>query len=451
MPSYEQMVNVTISLETSPISRASFGIPLFIGAHAYFPERIRVYNNITSVGNDFPTFSDEYKAAVSAFSGDPKISQIKIGRRAVDSIQVVPEASTAAGQLYTISVTGTDGITVGASVTTTGGEGQTTIAAALATALAGITGVTANAAGNTVTITKVGTGEMIISNVRRVGVTATVTEAPATTLQEIEEVDNDWYFVAAHDHTNSFVQAMASAIEAREKEYFVALQDPSNISALVDPPTDTLGILQSDGYLRTTGWFHDEADSIFPEMAYIAAGAVFDPGKGVWANQKIEGAGGAARDPATGKLLTTTQKNNLTQRNANFVEFTAGVNVTSAQSGKLAGNEWVDVVRNRDFLKARITEQYQFFFINQPVVPYTQPGIDRAESVLATELNRYVETEKQPHILRKDVPFEIRFPKAKDISALTKATRIFTGEFDGYLSGAIQIAKINGTLSYGEQ
>lgn len=451
MSSYEQMVNVTISLETSPISRASFGIPLFIGAHAYFPERVRVYNSITAVGNDFPTFSDEYKAAQSAFSGDPKIRQIKIARREVDSIHIVPEVSTAAGQLYTVSVTGTDNVTVAASVTTTGGEGQATIAASLATALAGVTGVTANAAGNTLTITKIGTGEMTLSNLRRVSVSATVTEAPALTLQEIEQVDNDWYFVAAHDHTSAYVQSMAAAIEAREKQYFVCIQDQDAIGPIADPFTDTLGILNSDGYLRSYGWFHDEADDIFPEMAYIAAGAVFDPGKGVWANQKIEGAGGAARDPATGRLLTQTQKNNLTQRKASFVELTAGVNVTNSQAGIAAGNEWADVVRNRDFLKARITEQYQFFMINQPVVPYTQPGIDRLESVLATELNRYVETEKQPHILRKDNPFQIRFPKARDISALTKATRIFSGEFDGYLAGAIQITNITGTLSYGEQ
>lgn len=444
---YEQMVQVSISLETSPISRASFGTPLFIGAHNFFTDRIRVYQSISAVGEDFPTTSNEYKAANSAFSQDATPSTIKIGRVETDLVTLTPDAVTAVGQVYSVSVTGTDDVTINATfTTTTGSETATDIVTDLTADLSAIVGVTVGGT-TTLTLAKSGTDPFAIGIPTRLVPTYTTSETGEASIVAIEQVDNDWYFLAAEDHTEAYVLAMATAIEARDKLYFTSVAEAGALLASVEPATETLGKLVEGGYLRTSGWFHDEADDIFPEMAYIAVGSVFDPGKGVWANNRVEGAGGAARDPGTGISLTTTQKNNLNARRAGFVEITAGQNVTSSQSGKVAGNEWVDVIRNRDFLQARITEQYQFYMINQPVIPYTQSGIDATESVLSSELSKYVGTDKTPNILRDIDPFTINFPRAEDVDALTKATRIFTGAFDAFLSGAIQIVKITGTLS----
>ena len=49
------IVNVSISLDTTGVQQAGFGVPIFIGAHRWFPERFRSYNNIQAVSEDIPT------------------------------------------------------------------------------------------------------------------------------------------------------------------------------------------------------------------------------------------------------------------------------------------------------------------------------------------------------------------------------------------------------------
>ncbi len=440
---YSEIVNVTISLETAQVSRASFGIPVFIGAHNWFTDRIRIYNDINAVGEDIPSDSEEFAAAEAAFKQDPKINQIKIGRRDTDLLTLTPDAVTAIGQVYEVKVTGTDDVTVTSSFTTvTGSEADTDVVTALIAGLASVVGVTVGGT-TTLTLAKAGTDPFSIADVLRMTVVATATESAEDALQAVEDADNDFYFVTAHDHTEAFVLAMADAVEAREKLYFVSIQEQDSIAALAVPATETLGKLLEGNYFRTAGWFHQDADTVFPEMAYVAVGAVFDPGKGIWANNRVEGITTAA-DPSTGIPLSPTQKNNLVQRNANFTENVGGISIT--RRGTVSALEWIDTIRDRDFLKSEIEADMQTLLINNPKIPYTDFGIAKANSTLKSTLDRSVETETSPNILQAVTPYFTTFPRAASVSAATKATRKLNGTFVGYLSGAIQITEIQGSL-----
>lgn len=447
--SYQEIVQVNISLQTTAVSRAGFGTPMFIGDGVWFTERSRTYSSIDAAADDLPTDSDEYKALQAAFSVDVPPSQVKIGRRDADEIVLTPEAATAAGQVYEITVVGTDDVAITATfISVTGSETAAAITADLVADLAGIVGVTVTDNTGTFTLAKSGSDPYSVNGLSRLDYAITSTETAANLMAAIVAEDDDFYFVAANDHTTPFVLAMAAEIEARTKLYFTSSQETAALTAYSPTATDALAQLRQGNYFRTSGWFHHLADTQFPEMLYISIAAPADPGKKVWGNNKVTGSP-AAKNPTTNNLLSPTEKGYLEDRYANYTEEKGGVTIT--RSGKVAGNEWIDIIRNRDFLEARATENYQNFLINSPVVPYTDNGITKVRNVLSSTLGRYVETEAQPNILQETNPFTINFPRRKDVSFSDVAAREFKGSFVAYLSGAIQIAKIDGTLTYEAQ
>lgn len=444
---YSEIVNVQISLETSAVSRAGFGTPLIISDNVWFKERVRAYTSFEGAAEDFPTTSKEYAALQSVFSRGVDPATVKIGRREVDSITFTADAATAIGQVYTIEVLDTaDATTTATFVTTTGSETPTDIATALVAAIGAPAGVTVVDDTGSLTLSKSGTDPYAVTDVTsNISYVATTTEAPADTVNEIVSIDNDFYFVASTDHTQTFVLNLSTDIEAREKLYFVSTQEQDCIDTAYSPTaTDTASQLAQNNRFRTSYWFHHDADTVFPEMEYITVGAPFDPGKAIWANERVSSE--AAKDPLTGKLLSTTQKTNLVNKYANFTEIVGGLTIT--RRGQVSGNEWIDVIRNRDFLVARITEAYQNFLINSKVVPYTDIGIARTQTVLSSTLNRYVETEAQPNILQAKNPYIINFPRRKDVSFGDVAARVFNGAFTAYLAGALQVVEISGSLNY---
>ena len=444
---YQEPVQVQISLNTTPIQRASFSTIIFVGAHNYFTERVRTYSSISGIGEDFPTTSNEYIAANNSFNQQIAPALFKIGRRETDLVTLTPNAVTAIGQIFSITVTGTDNVTITSSFTTaTGSEVATDIVTALIAGLSGVTGVTVGGT-TTLTLAKSGVDAFSIADPLKMDIVTTTTENAADLVQAIEEVDNEWYFLDADDNSDAFVDAMASAIESRDKQYHYTTADTDALSGAPVPADDPLSLLQDSNYLRSFGYFHDEASSIFPETGYLTKWSVEDGGKAIAALNPIAGSGGAARNPE-GNLLTVSQKTALVDRNGSFAETFGGQVVINGQGVKSASGEWADVVRNMDILTARIQEAFQFFMINRKIVSFTQPDIDALESVLDSTLATYVTTAGSPNILDSENPYVIRFPKSKDISALTKSTRCFTGEFDAYLAGAIQLVKITGTLSY---
>lgn len=445
----QDIVTVNISLNTAGVSRAGFGVPIFISAHRWFTERVRSYSDATAAAVDLPSGSDELIAVTAAFAQDIPPSTVKVGRRTVDSSTFTPEAATAIGQVYTISVTGTDDVKVDASFTTvTGSEAATTIATALVTALGSVTGVTiTDLTGSFSVAPTVSTDNFVLSTIARLTQVDTVTEDAATVYQAIEDVDNDFYFVATSDHTQTFILAMAAVIEARTKLYFVSTQEAENITVLEVPANaaDTLGKLAELNYFRTSGWFHQTADTAFPEMAFIAIAAPFDPGAKIWANNRVA-AVAVSSDPSTGIPLTGTQKDNLYARNANFIETVGGIDIT--RLGKVAADEYIDIIRNRDFLEARTTEGLQNKQINAPVIPYTDPGINEIRGVVTSVLNRSVSTPTVPNILQDTNPYTTTFPRAADVSFADKQARTLNASFIAYLAGAIQVTNITGVLTF---
>lgn len=451
MPQLLPIANISISLATTAVSRKGFGTPIFIGSHRAFNERVRTYSSITAATADLLTGSDELQAATAFFSQNPAPQFIKIGRREADVI-LTPDAP-ATDDVFTITVSDTDGDLVAVSVTAIVTDTEEDIVDGIKAAIDGDPNVSVH-----VTTTKNGTGSATtltlsptltadtfsISGLAKLTDTYTSTEVAGDALSAIEAVDNDFYFITAHDHTETFVLAMAAAVEARSKLYFTSNQDQAGLVALADPAVDTLGKLFELNYFRTAAIYHHEADTKFTECAFVGRGAPEDPGSITWANQQL--AGVSTSSDSSGLDISATQQINLVAREVNFIQNVGGVDIT--RQGRVSGGEWIDVIRSRDLLEARLTEAYQNQLINAPKIPYTDSGINSLRSTASSVLSRYVTTETNPNILEENDPFTLDFPRARDVSFADKAARTFNGSFTARLAGAIHIVTVNGTLTY---
>lgn len=342
----ESIVNVSITLNTVSVSKAGFGTPLFVASHSYFPERLRGYTSLSSAADDIPTDSKVYAALSAIFSQQPSVEVAYVGRRDVDETLITP-AAIVVGKVYSLKVAiGSGAATTLTHTVVTGEDAEDIVDAWIAIlTTTPITGLTVSKVG-TGTAAKLklvaasATAPVVISDLTRCSDSYTVTETAAEVLAAIEEESTDWYAIMADDHTETFVLAMAEAIEAREKLYFVSTQQASSLTALADPAVDILGKLKESNYYRTIGIWHHKADTEFVECAFAGYNLPYNPGSVTWNLERLTGVAASA-DPTSGKRLTYTQRNYLAARNANFVDYIGGVIAT--REGKTMAGEWIDL------------------------------------------------------------------------------------------------------------
>lgn len=80
MADIDQIVQVTITQQTTAVPQAGFGIPLIVGdTNVFGGDLIRYYSSLSAVGEDFETTDPEYIYAQKAFSQALSPEQIAIG------------------------------------------------------------------------------------------------------------------------------------------------------------------------------------------------------------------------------------------------------------------------------------------------------------------------------------------------------------------------------------
>lgn len=454
---WNPVIDVNITLNTSASSREGFGIPLFIAAHNEWEDRVRSYNSLNDVANDFPTTSKAYAAARSLFSQIPRVTTLYIGRRGVATTVTVDATNGVDGKTFTMTIevnrdkeTGSKVFQTVSYIGQSGDEDSTILNALKGQLESKITDhvdiTVGTGAGAVMTINNKSANDYHrVENGTRPDdqepvnllLATSATDTAADTLNEIESVNNDWYFVASDDHGETFVTALAKEVEARTKLYFVSL---GGTAELTGEDSGISGQLNKK-YLRTIGVFHHLADVDFPEMAYIGFGAPYDAGSITWGNARLSGVE-PAQDPLTGKVLSTVQKANLDAKNFNVTERDGGIDVT--RRGITNNGEWIDTVRGVDWLTMEMKARLRDLLFNQKggKIKYDAGGIGRVEQVISSTLQAAVNRDFL-------TSYTVVMPKIEDISFGQKATRILEGvEFTGYLAGAIHDVRVNGNVTY---
>lgn len=187
-------------------------------------------------------------------------------------------------------------------------------------------------------------------------------------------------------------------------------------------------------------------ENYYIHVAMMAKCFGYDPGSETWALKAL-----AAVNPCK---LTSTMKTYCDTNNITYFTTYAKKNITSSMGGKVLGNEWIDTIRFRDWLKNDMQERvFNLLVLNQKV-PYTDDGITAVEGKMEESLKAgqdvggIAPTEYDDD--DNEIPgYTITVPNSLDLTDAQKASRKLEGcKFKAKLAGAIQAVEINGNLVY---
>jgi hypothetical protein len=421
----DQIVQITITRESTAVATASFQIPLVLATFTNFSERTRTYTDITGVGEDFASTSNVHKIATKLF-GQSSVGavppSIVVGRRQVDTVTYTP--TVADNTLYSVTLNGTP-------YTFTSGVGATatTIVTGLKAALGSPTGITVTGTTTLIlTTTVLGTPWSVIASTNLVGVN-TVTEDWVEALEAVEQENNVWYGIVSETHVSADQEALSDAINARRKLYGTSTADTVTPTTGI---TDIAYKLKAKTADRTFGIYLPTADTEFPEAAWMGAQLPYTPGSNDWDFKRAVG--------VTVSNLTDTQRVNLRGKDCNMYTTVAGVNIF--QDGDTFGGSPIDEIVGVDWLYARLQEGVYFRLINSLKVPMTNPGL----AIIENEIRSVLSQAEANGLI--DRGWQVTTPDVSTISPTLRAQRtagVFV--FRARLAGSIRKVIINGFLS----
>lgn len=423
------IIEIQISRETSAVAQTNFNVPAFISAHTNFAERARVYSSLLAVADDFASTDTAYIAAQKFFGQAIKPANIVIGRRQIPGA-TVNVLTVAPSVTYTLTVSG-----VGITYVSQALDTAILIAAGLKTAydVTPVTGVTLtdNLDG---TLTFAADADVdwslkVTNNLSKAN--APATESWSASVVEVQNDNDTWYALAIESHNTLDVLEVAGVIEAKKK-IFGTSSSAVDIKGVTD--ADLFSQLQALGYQRTFGMFSNDADTQFPECAWIGFQLQEQPGSNTWAYKNLTG--------VTVSKLSDTESVNIKAKNGNTYESIGGQSVTVG--GKMFGGEFIDVMVFVDWLEARMTERLWFRMANSKKIPYTAAGATIIESEIRAQLNDGIRVGG----LADNPSPVVRVPDVLSVAPNLRAQRIFEGiEFEARLAGAIHFVKIRGTVT----
>lgn len=266
-------------------------------------------------------------------------------------------------------------------------------------------------------------------------------ETASDAIAAIHAENSDWYGFTDAGNLEADTLQYAPWAESQTKLFTtsIASADAIGVSA-----ADTASTLKNANYFRTAWWYAASLGA-WPQVAMAAKAFTILPGGETWANHRLAGV------PVTN--LTETQYTNLKGKNGN--SFEPFRNLSLSQNGKVAGGEWIDVIRFRDWLVEEIRVEVLAAFIDNRI-PYTDKGIAVIRQRMIKSLDLGVRRGGiAPEALDPDnggrvIPsYVTSVPTLAQISTANKAARLLQDvTFVARLAGAIHTVEITGELTY---
>lgn len=422
----DQVVQITLTRESTAVSTASFQIPLILAAFTNFAERTRTYTNITGVAEDFNVTDPVYIMAQKLF-GQSTVGAVPpsvvVGRRQIDSTTFTPVVADAT--TYTVTVNG-----VPYTITSGTGATATQIVTALKAAIGTPAGITlTGTASLTVAPSVAGSNWSVSASANLNAVNAVATEAWVDALDAVRESNDTWYALTAETHTQADVVALSDAIGATRKIYGTSSAD---VAVTAATRTDVAGVLADKSAGRTFGVYLPTANTEYPEAAWIGSQLAYTPGSNDWDFKRAAG--------VTVSGLSDTARVNLRSKNMNMYTKLGGVNVF--QDGNMFDETPIDQVIVEDWLYARLQEQVYFRLINTLKIPMTNAGLVIIENEIRSVLSQ---AEANGAI---DRGWSVTIPDISEVPVTLRAARTASVfQFRVRLAGSIRRIQINGFLS----
>jgi hypothetical protein len=440
--SLDDIVNLTISIESSTVTRAGFGTPLVVDYNTrYSDTRVKTYSSLAGmVADTFATSDPAYQAVSKMLSQNPRPRSVKVGRRTLGPAQQVTFTPTvAASTLYKCYVSVTGGAEQTISFTSSATANSAEVLASLTAALAalsgyGAAGLTAATGSGVVTLTGPATGPKFAVrgvNSNFSGFKDTTSDAGiATDLNAIELEDSDWYGFMSTSKGTAEHTAAAAWVETRRK-FFIA--GTANKDIKTSATNDLGSTLQDASYTRTALFWNDRYME-HSDAAFLGNWLPRTPGSETMKFKTLTG--------VTADALTDSELGYLRDKNVNHYISLAGVSIIA--EGKTCEGEYMDVIRFVDWLYANIQEEIYTTLTLEAKVPFTDPGVAQIEAAIRSVLQRGI----QAGGLARDPAFSVIVPLVADVSVGDKSARELTGvSFTATLAGAIHAVTITGNVS----
>lgn len=454
MSTLNDIVNITITGAGRGVSRAGFGIPLVIARHDVFPELFKAYSLGTAPSDmitDGFTVNDPAYLAVSALARNtPKPTTVIVGRLLTDYDQdvdiTVKPIVAVGGELYEFSVTSPDGTVTTVSYTAVAADTETIIAAALATQLDAITDLSATSALGVTTATADNSSESFRYNGLNLSLLDFVDNTPdsnlVTELSSIQQLNDSWYgLILADAQSSARITALAGYIETQEKIFLATTHDTATGDAV--STTDIAYTLKASQFFRTSVMYSG-AQGSYASATWMGNGFPFAPGSQTWAYKVLSG--------VQFDILAVGFRSALDGKKCNYYSDDLGTPATNggpATGGTMASGEYIDVIRGRDWLTARLRERIANLLLNVRKVPYTNKGIRMVTKEVSAQLREGIGAGYlSPDIPEgQEEPFIVTAPDVSEVSAQDKADRLLPDvNFEATLAGAIHAVQITGSI-----
>jgi uncharacterized protein YunC (DUF1805 family) len=244
-----------------------------------------------------------------------------------------------------------------------------------------------------------------------------------TTVNEIVEINNDWYFLTCTENSREVVEALAGWIETQIKTYWLTTQDLSLVNRLE--------------YENTIVMYHED------ERAYVAEGLVAtaatnDPGSLTF---KFKGVQGVRGSEIRATDLTELHKNN-------GFSYIRKMGVLQTTEGMATNGEYIDIVMAAHFIKVRMEEEAALLAVNTKKINFDKRGI----AMLVSVVDKVLHIAGRMGIIRMDdndnYVYRINYLRREDVSGNDVANRVYNGiDWEIEIAGAIHSGKINGRFT----
>lgn len=444
MAKIDRLVNVQIELGTTAIAGKSFSDMLILAKHSLATGRIMVVTDANQLLELGLAPSDPLYLAVSAaFAQGSHVAQVFIGRIKANQYQL-DLSELKSGKKFKCKVQaivneGYQSRDVEVNYATSANN----TAAAVKSALEALSlPMTVAVSGSTLTIEP--TSDLVLTEIEGAVLTATYQENLISALAECAKENNRWYGLGLASREKAEVLQVADWAEANGKLFLTASSDRNILVPSAN--NDLASQCKEKNYFRTAVMYSHKADTEYPDMALMSYCFTFYPGAENWNLKKLSG---VSHSPLSeGDFIAAKNKNCTT-----FENFNDSFSVT--QGGKVAGGEWIDVIRFRDWLLQEIQINATSAMINAyGKLPYTDAGIEVIGQAIRQAIDLGVSRGGiAPVELDKDGKevknYVITLPKSTSISDNNKAQRILQDvKFAARLAGAINVTEIKGNLAY---
>lgn len=247
-----------------------------------------------------------------------------------------------------------------------------------------------------------------------------IAELLLTTVNEIVETHDDWYYLTCTENAEDVVKALGGWTETQIKTFWTTTQDLTLVNGLE--------------YENTIVMYHENPNAYVAE-GLVATAATNDPGSLTFKFKGVQGV-----------LASEIRATDLTElhRNSGF-SYLRKMGVLQTTEGTVTTGEYIDIVMAAHWIKVRMEEEAAFLAVNTKKIPYDRRGI----AMLVAVVDKVLHIAGRMGIVRVDdddnYVYRIFYLRREEVLRNDVANRVYNGlDWEIEIAGAIHTGTISG-------